>query len=225
MLYSPDTDVYHIGLPIVSYQLPQPDVYVQLQGRRKESHRYLHVNNFLKALDSDPDLAQVPLEKRASVVQMAYITTGCDYISYFKGIGKVFFLNVLYQHANINPDCAHLGLLAFVRLVGCAYFKKHLAGFKFCTPEALFHSIPTTSPQAHHEEWLKIIRTTVWKCTIDESHYLSSYDALALHWKRSTWVARYWSKATESEIQMPGLYKCACLAINIIVVMFLSLPL
>ena len=73
MLYSPDTDVYHIGLPIVSYQLPQPDVYVQLQGRHKESHRYLHVNNFLKALDSDPDLAQVPLEKGASVVQMAYM--------------------------------------------------------------------------------------------------------------------------------------------------------
>ena len=38
---------------------------------------------------------------------MVYVATGCDYISYFKGIGKVF-LNVLYQHATfitagLNP--------------------------------------------------------------------------------------------------------------------------
>ena len=218
MLYSPDTDVYHIGLPIISHQLPQPDVYIQLHGRRKDSHRYLQVSAFLQAIDSDPDLAQVPSNKCANVVQMAYVSTGCDYISYFKGIGKVFFLNVLYQHAtfitggsdpvgtlaDIHPDCEHLGLLAFVRLVGCAYFKKHLAGFKFSTPEALFHSITSPAPENHHKEWLNIIRTKVWERTIDESNYLPSYDALALHWKRSTWVANYWSKATENELQMPG---------------------
>ena len=119
MLYSPDTDIYHIGLPIVSRQLPHPDVYIQLHGRRKDSHRYLQVSAFLQAIDSDPDLAQVPPNKRANVVQMAYVATGCDYISYFKGIGEVFFLNVLYQHAtfitgssdpvgtlaDIHPDC------------------------------------------------------------------------------------------------------------------------
>ena len=136
---------------------------------------------------------------------MAYVTTGCDYISYFKGIGKVFFLNVLYQHATFitggsdpegtladtDPDCGHLGLLAFIRFVGCAYFNKHSAGFKLSTPEALFHSIKSTSLQTHHKEWLNIIRTKVWERTIDESNYLPYYDALALHWKRSTWVANY----------------------------------
>ena len=98
MLYSPDTDVYNIGLPIIQ-ELPSLEVYIELKpkGRRKDSHRYLHLNKLIHALRSDPDLAQVPLEQRPSVVQAVYIVTGCDYISYFKGIGKEFFLNVLFN--------------------------------------------------------------------------------------------------------------------------------
>ena len=105
------------------------------------------------------------------------MATGFDYISYFKGIGKVFFLNVLYQHATFitggsdpvgtlaefHPDYVHLVLLAFVRLVQCAYFKKHLARFKFSTPEALFHSITTTTPENHNKDWLNIVRMKVWE--------------------------------------------------------------
>ena len=74
-------------------------MYIQLNGCRKDSHRYLHLNKLVQVIDTDPDLAQVPTEGRTSVIQMVYIATGCDYISYFKGIGQVFFLNVLYQHA------------------------------------------------------------------------------------------------------------------------------
>lgn len=107
MFYSPDTDIYNIGLPIVCQQHPQPDVYVQLHGRCKDFHRYLHVNSFLQALDADPDIAQVPPEKRANILRMVYIATGCDYISYFKGISRVlvkfFFLNVFssMQHSSL----------------------------------------------------------------------------------------------------------------------------
>lgn len=218
MLYSPETDVYHIGLPILLKQQPQLDVYIQLCAWCKNSNRYLHVNAFLHALASDPDLAQVPLEKRASIMQMLYIATGCDYISYFKGIGKVFFLNVFYQHAtfitsgsdpigslvDISPETAQLGLLAFVRLVGCGYYKKHLTGFKFSTPEELFHSISAISPEEQHKKWLKTIQSTVWERTFDESHYVPSYEAFSLHWKRCIWVMSYWSEATENQIEIPG---------------------
>lgn len=82
MLYSPDTDVYHIGLHLVEQQVSE--VYIQLHGRRKDSHRYLHLNKLVQALHSDPDLAQVPLAQRASILQMVYVVTGCDCISYFR---------------------------------------------------------------------------------------------------------------------------------------------
>ena len=78
-----DTDIYHIGLPIIQED-PSTEVYIELHGRRRGSHRYLHLNKFIYALHSDPDLAQVSPGKRASVVQAVYILTGCDYISYFK---------------------------------------------------------------------------------------------------------------------------------------------
>jgi hypothetical protein len=171
MLYSPDTDVYNIGLPFIQ-EHSSLEVYVELKGRRNDSHRYLNLNRFIQALHCDPDLAQVSPAERASVVQAVYILTGCDYISYFKGVGKV---NVFFQHATFitggvdppgsladitSPEKADQGLLAFVRLVGCAYFKKNLAGFKFDTPEALFHSLTATSKsiEQQHREWLDLIQ-------------------------------------------------------------------
>ena len=52
---------------------------------------------------------------------------------------------------------SNLGQLAFVQLVGCAYFKKHLAGFKLDTPQALFHSLSAPSTEEQHKQWLEII--------------------------------------------------------------------
>lgn len=203
LLYSPDTDVYHIGLPLLSQQYPQPDVFIQLQGRQKESQRYLHLKSFLEALLCDPDLAQVPQPQRASILQSAYIATGCDYISFFKNIGKCFFLKVLFQYAKfitggsnppgslacVSQEDSILEKLAFMRLVGCAYFKKHLPGFKHSTPVALFWSIAAPTPEQHHK---------------DEGHLVPSCEALLLHWKRSTWIATYWQKSTHHNIRMPG---------------------
>ena len=70
------------------------------------------------------------------------------------------------------------GMLAFGRLVGCAYFKKHISGFKCDTPEVLFHSIPTTDTEQQHEQWLDVIRKTVWERRFDKCHYVPSYEAL-----------------------------------------------
>ena len=70
MLYSPDTDVYHIGLPLLEQT---SEIYIQLHGRRKDSNRYLHVNKLVQALHSDPDLAQVPVVQRTAILQMVYV--------------------------------------------------------------------------------------------------------------------------------------------------------
>ena len=69
---------------------------------------------------------------------MLFVVSGCDYISFFKGHGKGAFLNTFYQHAafisgdnafgllsNILEGTKEEGFLAFLRLIGCLYFKKH----------------------------------------------------------------------------------------------------
>ena len=45
MLYSPDTDVYNIGLPIIQ-QHSSLEVYIESKGRRSDTHRYLDVNKY-----------------------------------------------------------------------------------------------------------------------------------------------------------------------------------
>ena len=64
LLYSPDTDTYHIGLPLLSQWEPQPDVYIQLKGTKDQPARYMNLSKFLQSLDTDPELAQVPSHLR-----------------------------------------------------------------------------------------------------------------------------------------------------------------
>ena len=158
---------------------------------------------FIQVLENDPDLAYVPKDKRTKVLQVTYIATGSDYTSYLRGIGKIFFQNVLYQHtkfitgelstagslAEFNADIAHMRLLAFIRLVGCSYHKKHLSAFRLNTPETLYHSVVSRTNVDAHEEWFNIIHTTVWEQTIEESCYVPSFEALELHWKQCVCAA------------------------------------
>ncbi len=59
----------------------------------------MHFNNLVQALDSDPDLATLSRSSLPSTCQMLFVCTGCDYISFFKGLGKASFLNAFYQYA------------------------------------------------------------------------------------------------------------------------------
>ena len=74
--------------------------------------------------------------RHCSVFQMAFILTGCDFASYFKGHGTVAFLDTLtkrYLFISGFRDLAECdrrehskGLLAFVRLIlGAKYFEEH----------------------------------------------------------------------------------------------------
>ena len=45
-----------------------------------ERGRYVHMNKMLAALDTDPDLSEIPTEARS------YVATGCDYTSFFNGL-------------------------------------------------------------------------------------------------------------------------------------------
>ena len=95
---------------------------------------------------------------------MLFVSTGCDYISLFAGLGKASFLNAFYQYAPFICGSRLPGLLSehglgeqsngylvFLRLVGTTYFKKHLSAIYTVkgldTPDQLFHSITTATTQ------------------------------------------------------------------------------
>ena len=68
LIFSPDTDVYHIGLPIMAL-LPECKIIVQLSKHTDERARHLDMNTLITALHNDPDLSQIPLHVRPHVLQ------------------------------------------------------------------------------------------------------------------------------------------------------------
>lgn len=96
LLISPDTDVYHIGLPLCNYD--ECVVYVQVSVLTSPNIRLLHLNKLHNDLRADPGLALVPIDLRDRIVQTLFICGGCDYVSKFMGFGKVgimkFFLRI-----------------------------------------------------------------------------------------------------------------------------------
>ncbi len=98
LIYSPDTDVYNIGLSILD-RLTDKDIYVQINVTHSQTKLYVYFNNLVKALELDPDLASLERYELAKTFQMLFITSGCDYVSYFAGLGKASFIQAFFQHA------------------------------------------------------------------------------------------------------------------------------
>ena len=129
MVCSPDTYVFHIGLPLVD---PTVYVIVQLNAYSSIEHRYLHLNRLCTALNGDPDLSVTPHEARPKFLQLLFICTGCDFTSFLAGLGKTTFMHLAFQHCVfINADSESFpgslvyraeqkeeGFLAFLRLIG-----------------------------------------------------------------------------------------------------------
>lgn len=136
LIYSPDTDVFNIGLTLL-----KPGCYYIIQINLPQyPPQYVYVNKLLHAFETDPDLATVQRNKLGSIIQQLYVCTGCDYVSYVAGIGKAMFINCFFQHAEFvtgmstdgdlsmtNDTDMNVGFLSLIRLFGTVYFKKHLA--------------------------------------------------------------------------------------------------
>ena len=220
LIYSPDTDVYHIGLTVLS-EIPEREVIVQLSKRTDRKARYIHINSLIEALHTDPDLCQVSPELRPQLLQSLYIATGSDYTSFFNGIEKVSFLTTFFQCASFisgsNGPPGNMGDIndegcakfSFLRLVGCAYYKQHKSGFRTQTAEVLYHSINATPTYDQHTQWLAQIRSVVRQRADSESKSMPSTESLLLHWKRCTWVLKMWNCATHTSITLPGTV-CMC---------------
>ena len=176
LVCSPDTDIYHIGLPLMS-RYPC-EVVVQLSAIASLEHHFLSLTQLCTALDNDPDLSTVPCEVRPSLLESLFICSGCYYVTFFVSLGKAIFLRICLQHYDfINADSVQLpgtlacmsettmkyGFLAFVRLIGTIYFKKHLACFHHDSSRALYNSMPCEDPGTQHRQWLSTISSTMWE--------------------------------------------------------------
>ena len=96
------------------------------------------------------------------------------------------------------------GFLAFIRLIGTLYFKKHLSAFVselgFQTPNQLYNSITTPAIDERHEEWLKHIRDIISDRIMSEEERVPSYTALWRHWKRVCWVSEMWNNSPQQDV-------------------------
>lgn len=193
LIFSPDTDVYHVGFTNVD--LSQSEVIVQLSVVGRDL-KLLHMNNFMAAINTDPNLSSLSTESRPKILQMLYIATGCDFTSFFVGLGKTSFLKAFFAFSELisggtNPkipgslSCSqpeHDGFLAFIRLVGVTYYAKHRGAFFESSPVAHFNLFSSTdiTPQNQHRKWYSEIRSKVWERILYEDKLPPSIEALEL---------------------------------------------
>lgn len=109
LIYSPDTDVYHIGLGISDeLKLAKPGtqdsdrhkhVVVQLKHRAEESE-FLDLNKLVISLQNDPKFNRIPSEHIARFMLVSYVFTGCDQISYLAHCTKRKVIDLLQRHGD-----------------------------------------------------------------------------------------------------------------------------
>ena len=222
LVLSPDADVYMIGLPLQCTQ--NKDIIVQISDINSRELKLLHMKRLITALSDDPDLANVDTTLLSKVLQTLFVVTGCDYVSFFSGIGKATFLWYFFQHAEfitgesqytqgslsdtlLDDDTYKQGFLAFLRLIGTVYFKKHATAFESNSPESHFKNFITSSTdvEQQHKNWLEDIHQNIWDRITFEAEMIPSTEALWRHWKRSCWVIDMWRQADRNTMQVANI--------------------
>ena len=141
--------MYRIGLPLVSNTLNK-EVVVKVSPINS---KFVNISALNSALCNDPDLAGLNATELPQILQTLIVCTGCDYTSFFSGLGKATFLRYFFQFASfitganaqgslmniqLQGGIYKQGFLAFLRLVGTVYFKKHASGFNTPSPASHF---------------------------------------------------------------------------------------
>ena len=192
LVISPDTDVYHIGLAFVAGT--NINVIVQLSSIASLELRLLDMQALITAFGNDSDLAGIPTSFSPLAMQVLYVCSGCDFVSFFHGLGKASFLSAFFEYCDFicsNSNQApgmltdtgnSLGYCYFLRLVGCTYFRKHKSAFlpSFTSPMMLFNSFSVEGRTAlhHHAVWLDFLRERIWSKIKYEEEMILSTDTL-----------------------------------------------
>ncbi|CAC5360348.1 unnamed protein product [Mytilus coruscus] len=119
IIYSPDTDKFIVGLPFID-SIGDKTIYLQLKDSCFD-HQFVDMRMF--SLQMSNDMCLKGLSKSADCLQMVYIASGCDFVSFFHGYGKKTFFYVFRQNADfissdlsICDDGNIQGLCAFFAL-------------------------------------------------------------------------------------------------------------
>ena len=194
------------------------NILLEINTVGSQQKRILSLSNLKQDLMNDPDLCSLPGELLPQIFQTLYIVTGCDYTSFFSGIGKSTFMKYFFQFAefitsgtavpgtladcSLQSDAFKTGFLAFLRLIGTVYYKKYSSAFTAPTPHSHFTSFAKTgiSMKAQHVNWLEDIRNSIWDRTEFENYMVPSTEALYRHWIRSCWVVDMWSQAATNHM-------------------------
>ena len=142
-----DSDIGMISLPLFQ-KFSNKHVYIEFQSA---PILFIHLNKLVAGVENDDHLVCIPQENRTKVAQTVYIASGCDFVSYWVGLGKTRYFKAFFQCADFisghrNPalyGCLsytsealrEVDALAFYRLIGSLYFKENRACLrKFQTP-------------------------------------------------------------------------------------------
>lgn len=211
-----------IGLPL---DFGNKTITIQYRAKAFDD-KYLDLSVFQSACMKDADLGHL-IERNINVrkcLQVLYICSGCDFVSFFVHKGKGLFFKTFFQFATFitgeeSPmSPGHLsqtsldvnsknGLLAFYRLVMCVYFMANRACLHdYDSPVELFHSFVADTVLEQHSKALDIVRSASWKVGY-EDELLPSDEALRLHWLRSCWVSSVWDSAKTDKFMYPDISK------------------
>nr|XP_054755303.1 uncharacterized protein LOC129261272 [Lytechinus pictus] len=214
LIYSIDRDIAMIGLPLDFAQ--NKSVIIQFDA--KVGHeKFLNLINLQLACENDSDLSQLKNKgiHIRKCLQMLYICSGCDFVSFFAHNGKTTFLKLFFQYgpfitanspethgtlceSSLNENFEN-GLLSFYRLILCVYYHSNRACLhNFNSPIDLYNSVSADNVLEQHIKALDVVRRASWK-GVYEDGLLPSSSALRFHWMRACWVQTVWSK-TESAI-------------------------
>ena len=166
LVISPDTDTYHIGLGLP--WIHEKHIMVQVSQLSSKGLELLDLTRFVETLKGDPDLATLSDTTIPQTLQTLFVVTGCDYVSFFSGVGKSSFSkSFFFQYANfvtgskgVGTLCDHTkeGFLAFLQLIGTVYFKKYASAFEANSPAALYKQMDSSkSEEERHYQWLETI--------------------------------------------------------------------
>ncbi len=97
-----------------------------------------------------------------------------------------------------------MGYLAFLRLIGTLYFKKHYSAMvslkEVETPSQLLNAQQCPSIKEAHLKWYNEIREIVSDRIVNEEVRMPSPTSMWRHWLRSCWVARMWRNSNGEDI-------------------------